>query len=308
MSETMRERFISVVGDLLDLDEKTVVVLAVISHSLFADSGIEARHPERVIDVGIREQAQIGVAAGLALEGFKPIVTGYAPFLVERTFEQVKLDFHHQGSTAILASVGGSWDASEWGRTHQAPEDVALMASLRSWTIHVPGHPDELEASLRRTHSTGARTYIRMTTDSNSTVHINEPSQVVTIKRGSNGAPTVLAVGPIADDVLAAAQDLDLTVAYTITPHPIDPIGLRAAVTGTDVLLVEPYLSGTSSAQIIEAFADRPIRLRTHGVNQVDIRHYGSPAEHRKQHGLDIAGIHAFLKGEKAQPAVHSIT
>ncbi len=307
MSETMRERFISVVGDLLDLDEKTVVVLAVISHSLLADSGIEARHPERVIDVGIREQAQIGVAAGLALEGFKPIVTGYAPFLVERTFEQVKLDFDHQGTAAILASVGGSWDASEWGRTHQAPEDVALMASLRSWTIHVPGHPDELEASLRHAHSRGTRAYIRMTTDSNSTLHIDQPSRVVTLRRGSNGAPTVLAVGPIADDVLTAAQDLDLTVAYTITPHPIDTAGLRAAVTGSDIFLVEPYLSGTSSAQIVEAFSDRPIRLRARGVDQVDIRRYGTPAEHRKEHGLDVAGLHAFLKGEEAQPALHSI-
>ena len=306
MSETMRERFIAVVGDLLDLDEKTVIVLAVISHSLFADSGIEARHPERIIDVGIREQAQIGVAAGLALEGFKPIVTSYAPFLVERTFEQVKLDFDHQGTSAILASVGGSWDGSEWGRTHQAPEDVALMASLRSWTIHVPGHPDELETSLRHAHSRGARTYIRMTTDSNSTLHVNEPSQVVTLRRGSKGAPTVLAIGPVADDVLTAAEDLDISVAYTITPYPIDSVGLRTAVTGTDVLVVEPYLSGTSSAQIVEAFPDRPIRLRTHGVDQVDIRHYGTPAEHRKEHGLDIAGIYAFLKGEKAQPALHS--
>ena len=102
-------------------------------------------------------QAQIGVAGGLALEGFKPIVTGYAPFLVERTFEQVKLDFDHQGTSAILASVGGSWDASSSGRTHQAPEDVALMASLQSWAVHVPGHPDELEAILRKDHALGRR-------------------------------------------------------------------------------------------------------------------------------------------------------
>ena len=87
MVETMRDRFTDTVGDLLDTDERTVVVLAVISHSLFTQAGVEARHPERIIDVGIREQTQIGVAAGLALEGFRPIVTGYAPFLVERSLE-----------------------------------------------------------------------------------------------------------------------------------------------------------------------------------------------------------------------------
>ena len=98
-----------------------------------------------------------------------------------------------------------------------------------------------------------------------------------------------------------------MTVAYTITPHPIDSVGLRAAVSGSDVLLVEPYLSGTSSAQIVEAFSDRPIRLRARGIDQVDTRRYGTPAEHREEHGLDVAGLRAFLKGEEAQPVLDSI-
>lgn len=295
MADTMRERFTGVVGDLLDRDEKTVVVLAVISHGLFSDAGIEDRHPDRIIDVGIREQAQLGVAAGLALGGYKPIATGYAPFLIERAFEQVKLDFSHQGTSAILASVGGSWDSSGSGRTHQAPEDVALMASLRSWTVHVPGHPDEMEDLLRRVHQSGERAYIRMSNDSNRARMSETPSAVTAIRQGSPGSPTVLAVGPVADEVLEASEGLDVTVAYTATPFPLDASGLREIVSGTDVIVVEPYLAGTSVAAVSEALSDRPTRISAHGVTDVDIRRYGTPSEHRSRHGLDAEGIRALL-------------
>src|SRR5918996_405835 len=146
-AESMRDRFPRVVSQLLDDDPRLAVVLAEMGVASFARAA--HRHPDRVINVGIREQLLISVASGLALAGMRPIAHTYAPFLVQRPFEQVKLDLAHQGVGAVLVSVGASYDASSSGRTHHAPEDVALVSSLPDWQIHVPGHPDEVELLLR---------------------------------------------------------------------------------------------------------------------------------------------------------------
>ncbi|MCC5698582.1 transketolase, partial [Klebsiella pneumoniae] len=122
-------------------------VLADVSADRFTAAA--RRHPDRVINVGIREQAMIGIAGGLALSGMRPVVHTIAPFLVERPFEQIKISLDHQDAAAVLVSNGASYDSSQAGRTHMSPGDVALLDALPGWTVHVPGHPAEVEALLR---------------------------------------------------------------------------------------------------------------------------------------------------------------
>jgi transketolase len=149
MVTDMRTAFAAEASELLDEDPLTAVVLAEISADRVAKAG--ARHPDRVLNVGIREQLMVSVAGGLALAGMRPIVHSYAPFLVERAFEQVKLDLGHQGGHAVLVSIGASCDAAWSGRTHQAPGDVALVDSVPGFSVVVPGHPAEVRWLRGRT-------------------------------------------------------------------------------------------------------------------------------------------------------------
>lgn len=277
---TMRERFYTLTAEALDRDERVWAVLADIGATELP------RHP-RLVNVGIREQLMIGVAAGLALEGKRPVVHSYAPFLVERPWEQIKLDLTHQDLGAVLVSNGASYDAARSGRTHQAPEDVALLATLPGWRIEVPGHADELERAFARALATDERVYIRTTLEQN---HAPLHGDGLVVVR--HGSPLVVAVGPTLTPVLEATADLDVGVAYltTVRPFPHD------AFDGVDeVVLVEPYLAGTSAAEVAKAIGHRPHRLLALGIRNPELHRYGTPEEHRAAHGLDARGIRAAL-------------
>src|SRR5215475_6512186 len=180
--ETMRERFITAATELLDSERRIAVVLADITAAQFAPAA--ARHPDRVINVGIREQLLIGVTGGLALAGLRPIAHSFPSFLLERPFEQVKLDLGHQDVGAVLVSTGASYDMSAEGRTHQAPGDVALLDTLDGWTIQVPGHPDEAELLLRDAVARDDRVYLRLSDATNSIPRAVVPGHFLPVRAG----------------------------------------------------------------------------------------------------------------------------
>ncbi|CAL9643873.1 transketolase family protein [Streptomyces griseomycini] len=294
--DTMRDRFAPVVTRLLDEDPRVAVVLAEIGRDGFAEA--LRRHPDRVVNVGIREQLLVGAAAGMALTGLRPVVHTFASFLVERPFEQLKLDLGHQGAGAVLVSAAASFDWPAGGYTHMAPGDVALLDTLDGWAVHVPGHPDEAEALLRHAVAAGDdKVYVRLSVQSNARALPVDGERFRTVREGRSGV--VVAVGPVLDAVLHATEGLDVTVLYATTVRPFDTAGLRraTAAAGTDVVLVEPYLAGTSTAAANDALADVPHRVLGLGVGRAELRRYGRVEEHVAAHGLDARSLRERIGG-----------
>ena len=211
--------------------------------------------------------------------------------MVDRAYEQIKLDLGHQDAGAVLVSIGASYDGAASGYTHQSPGDVELLDTLEGWTVHVPGHHDEVPPLLRAAARHDDRVYVRLGLQENTRAY-PDSARLRLIKRGG---PLVVAVGPMLDPVLEATRDLDVTVAYTNTPRPLDAEGLRALAEG-EVVLVEPYLSGTSARQVAEALAGRPHRVLHLGVGREEVRRYGSWEDHARAHGLDAAGLRTPIK------------
>ncbi|QIP83458.1 transketolase [Streptomyces sp. Tu 2975] len=301
--DTMRDRFIATTSRLLDEEPRTALVLAEISADGFEQA--QRRHPDRVINVGIREQLLIGAGGGIALSGMRPIMHTFASFLVERPFEQVKLDFGHQDTGGVLVSAGASYDWPAGGFTHMSPGDVALLDTLDGWTVHVPGHPDEAEVLLRHAVTGDGRVYVRLSQQSNAEARPVIGDRFLTLREGRG--PAVVAVGPMLDNVLAATEGLDVSVLYATTVRPFDRQAVRAAAGGRgDVVIVEPYLEGTSTAAANDALADVPHRVLGLGVARRELRRYGTIDEHLAAHGLDPRSLRARISafaGQKARAA-----
>jgi transketolase len=285
-----RTQFARTATDLLDEDLSTALVIAEISARFFGAAF--RRHPDRALNVGIREQLLVNVGAGMALTGMRPIVHTFGTFLVERAFEQVKLGFGHQGVGGVLVGVGGSFDAAMAGRTHQTPGDVALMDTLPDVAIHAPGTAAETEEVLRTAVAAEGLHYVRVVEQTNAESFAGSGLHVV--RRGAGA--TVIALGPVLDEVLAATSDRDVTVLYAHTVRPFDGPALRRLLTTPEVVLVEPWLAGTSARCVTDALVDVPHRLLALGTRRMELRHYGSPAEHQRAHGLDAAGIRRSLE------------
>jgi transketolase len=288
MREPMRRAACEAAVELFLEDESLAIVLAEISTDLFESAFAHA--PERAVNVGIMEQAMVGVAAGFALEGFRPVVHTIAPFLTERAHEQVKLDFGYQRLEGLLITTGASYDYSSSGMTHHCPGDVAAMSTVPGMRVLVPGTAAEAGSLVRDWYACGGLTYLRTSGVENAEPRELAPGGLSVVRSGRDA--TVIAVGPLLDRVLAAVDGLDVTVLYATTVFPLDRVALRAhAAPGPDVVLVEPMYEVTTTAEVVRAFDDRPVRLLSIGVPRDVVEGYGTVAELDEAVGLDQASI-----------------
>ena len=125
----MRKQFPKTVLEIMDKDERVVVLLGDIG--VFAFKDVFVKYPTRCINFGICEQTMVGTAAGLAMAGMIPIVHTIEPFLVERAFEQIKDDFGYQNLIGTIVGVDVSESAPNLGYTHQTPYAFELMHLLK---------------------------------------------------------------------------------------------------------------------------------------------------------------------------------
>lgn len=286
-----RIQFARTATDLVETDLSVALVYAEISGQFWGD--VERRHPDRVINVGIREQLLVNVGAGLALTGMRPLVHTFGSFLVERAFEQVKLGFGHQDVGGVLVGAGGSFDIASGGRTHQVPGDVALMDTLPGVRIHAPSNAHEVDVVLRRAVAGDGLHYVRVVGQTNAVAHAGEGLHVV--RRGAGA--TVVALGPVLDEVLAATEGRDVNVLYAHSVRPFDARTLRSVLAVPEVVLVESWLAGTSAHAVSDALRDVPHRLLALGVRREELRRYGTAEDHVRAHGLDASGLARSIDG-----------
>jgi len=288
----MRTQLARTATDLLESDPAVAVVLAEISVDRFERASTIA--PDRVINVGIMEQTLVGVAAGFAMEGFHAIAHTMAPFLVERPFEQVKVDFGYQGLGGTLASVGAPYDYGTEGGTHHSPGDVGVVLTVPNTDVLVPGCAVELDRLLRATYADGRLTYLRASVAQNDVAFDVAPGRLEVVRRGTRG--TAVVVGPLLSRTLAACEGLDVTVLYTASVAPFDAAGL-AAVAGPDplVIAVEPFYEGTLLPALADALRHVPSRFASVGVPRRFITPYGTAGDHDRELGMDVAGIRRRL-------------
>ena len=156
----MRRRFGKVITELADRDENIIVLVGDIGYRVFDE--FREKYPERFINLGICEQSMIGVSAGMALEGLKPWVYTITPFLIERPFEQVKLDIDQQNVNVKLV---GFADYSTLGPTHAELNGEQLMQLFTNITSLFPKDGDETQSMVYEAYDNNGPAFISLKSD-----------------------------------------------------------------------------------------------------------------------------------------------
>jgi transketolase len=278
----MRQQLVQTVETIMSADDRLLLLLGDIG--VFGFRNAFKNFPDRVYNIGILEQATVSLAAGLATLDFIPVIHTIAPFLIERSLEQSKIDFCYQKLCGNFISVGASYDYAALGCTHHCPGDVGVLKNLPGMEIVLPGTSQEFDTLFHQAYANGHPTYYRLSERSNSLEHNVTFGKAEVIRKGSQ--LVIVAIGPALEHVVEAAKDFDVTILYYTTVMPFDAATLRENMNCSKILLCEPYYRGVLSSEIITALFPTLITIDHLGVPLDFLTNYGQVEEHDNQIGM----------------------
>jgi 1-deoxy-D-xylulose-5-phosphate synthase len=273
------------------------------------------RFPERFFDVGICEQHAVTFAAGLALEGIKPVCAIYSTFM-QRAYDQVLHDVCLQNLPVVLALDRGGI-VGEDGETHQGLFDLSFLRHLPNLVLMAPKDENELRDMLYTAIEHPGPVALRYPRGRGVGVVFSSTLKKIPLGEAevlSQGTDLlILALGASVHPALAAAarlteQGFSATVVNARFVKPLDEnlILTLAAQHGRVLTVEENVLAGGFGSAILELLADRGlmVAVKRLGIPDIFVEH-GAPAILRQKYGLDADGIlkeALAVLGQPAQP------
>ena len=260
--------------------------------------------PDRWFMEGISEQHIIGMAAGLALEGFIPYVNTIATFLTRRCFEQIVIDLSLHSLPVRLIGNGGGVVYAPLGPTHQAIEDIAIMRVIPNMTVVAPCDADEMSRLMNRTLDWPGPIYIRLGKGGDDVVSENkhgfEIGKSITLR--SSGEVLFVTTGIMTQRAVAAAdllnqENISTGVLHVHTLKPFDEQKLLESIEGVRLVVIaeEHVLSGGLGTIVIEVLSDSDLsttpKIRRVAIPNKFSDKYGSQDNLLASWGLDASSL-----------------
>jgi transketolase len=233
------------------------------------------------------------IAAGMALAGLVPTIYGIQPYLIERTFEQIKLDFAYQKTGVNIVGTGAAVDYSKYGYSHYCAEDVGLIKLIPGVEFIAPGTAKQFEQLFKQCYRNNHPTFFRISDHPNNYDCDVEFGKANIIKKGSKA--TVIAVSVMLDTVIEACKDEDVTVLYYTTLEPFDKKILASNCDSNKILVCEPHFEGSLLYDIMGALPDRALKIKSVGFPREIFRNYGTYQEKIEYYGLTADNVRGKL-------------
>jgi transketolase len=296
----MRNAFADVIYEIGQEDERICALVADISP---AGSMVKFREkfPERFINTGVAEQAMVGIAAGLALQGMRPFCYTIATFSLYRPFEMIRVDLAYQNLPVTIVGMGAGVIYSTLGSTHHSMEDIAVASAIPNMTVLAPCDPLEMRLLTEwcAKQSSGP-VYMRLGKAGEPilTDKAIAPLEVGKVRYLQHGKDIALVsygitmgmVNIVRDQLEGLGKSVSVVSCHTI--KPFDSLGIGEILNSHDcVVVIEEHVPhGGLGSRVKEVAWDigADCRLISHSLKDEFIHCYGTHEELLNAHGLSV--------------------
>ena len=292
----IRQQFADTMLAVGNEDDKLVVMVGDISHGILQP--FAKAHPDRYYNTGILEQTLMSMAAGLARTGLYPVLHTITPFVVERAFEQLKLDFCYQKLHGNIVTVGSAFDYAALGCTHHCYGDFALLKTLEGVDIVYPGSAQEFDALFRQCYRNDRLTYFRIPERGHG-YGIVSPAFGAGVRYAEGNDVTIISTGPHLHTAMEAGAMLDrqhgisAEVLYIHTIRPLDTEMITQSVAKTKrVVVVEEHMrSGGLGDDVLRTVNGIDCDFKSVSILDRFVRDYGTYDDHCKVLGFTAENV-----------------
>lgn len=288
--------------DMAELDEKLVGI----TPAMCEGSGMvefAKKFPQRYYDVGIAEQHALTFAAGLACEGYKPVVAIYSTFL-QRAYDQLIHDIAIQNLPVLLAIDRGGLVGAD-GASHAGSFDLSFLRCIPNMTVMAPSDENECRQMLYTAYQMNTPTAVRYPRGSGPSVTAVKSMQALPVGRGevrrSGEKVAILAFGSMLAPSLDAGEQLNATVINMRFVKPLDSeLVLRMAREHTLLVTIEENtLQGGAGSAVAECLAQHGVVVSLLHLGLPDrFVEQGDPAKMLADCGLDATGITVSIRNK----------
>lgn len=300
----MRNAFADEMTKLARQDSRVVLLSGDIGNKLF--DKFKAVDERRFYNCGVAEANMMGVAAGMALSGLRPVVYTITPFTTTRCFEQIRVDACYHKAPVVIVGTGSGLSYAELGPTHHSLEDMAILRTLPGMRVMAPCDTAELRLALQAALHEDGPVYIRIGKKGEPAIHPQTPDlklgKAIVVREGTDVA--LLSAGTIMPEVLKAAdllqgQGISAEVVSFHTIKPLDATYLAAVSKRVKlVATVEEHgLIGGLGSAVAEwrAAANAANPLLCFGTPDEFMHEVGSQEYARAKYGLTPDNIAARI-------------
>lgn len=294
----MRDTFSNKLVRLAKLDSNIILLTGDHGYNLF--DVYRTQCPSQYINAGIAEQNMVGVAAGLARSGYRPIVYGLSAFIPVRVLEQIKLDVAHDNLPILFVGDGAGFVYSHLGTSHQSTEDIACARSIPGLSVYSPADRFELEACIQWAYEMKKPTYMRIGKSDRGDVHNPEDKisreKLQMIKAGKSNSIAIIATGSMVSIAkrIVATRFPGVSIWSVPSIKPIDKDKVISLSQENEALIVleEHSIFGGLGSVITEICSEYfPVRILRIGVLDKFSHLCGDYEYLLGEHGLDEKSI-----------------